>query len=245
MVDIHCHLLPGIDDGAASLEDAAAMCAQLVADGCRAVVATPHQRHDLWPNHDLDGLEALRRAVAELAPPGLEIALGAEIRVDSELPLDLERRLGIQSLAGSKHLLIEFDRREPLPPPGAAGLVHELVVMGWRPIVAHPELIAWLAEDLGTLAELVAAGARLQVTAMSVTGEFGRWAQERCRTLLNAGLVHFVASDAHSPRQRAPGLSRARRVLAERHGEEVAELLTATNPAAVLRDQPVAEEVPA
>src|SRR5262249_10825442 len=64
MVDIHCHLLPGIDDGATSFEDSAAMCEMLVADGCRAVIATPHQRHDLWPNHDLLALENLRRNVA-------------------------------------------------------------------------------------------------------------------------------------------------------------------------------------
>lgn len=244
MVDIHCHLLPGIDDGAADLEDSAAMCELLLADGCTAVIATPHQRHDLWPNHDLEMLEGLRLSVAERAPQGLDVRLGAEIRSDSELPAELESGHGLQPLAGGHHLLIEFDRREPLPQPGAAGLVHELVVMGWRPIIAHPELIPWLAEDPAATAELVARGARIQVTAMSVTGEFGRWAQERCRVLLNAGLVHFVASDAHSPRQRPPGLSRARHVLADRHGEEVAELLTRTNPLAVLLDQPVAEEVP-
>jgi len=244
MVDIHCHLLPGIDDGAPDLEDSATMCELLVADGCTAVIATPHQRHDLWPNHDLAELERLRQSVAERAPRGLDIRLGAEIRSDNELPAELENGHGLQPLAGGRHLLIEFDRREPLPQPGAEGLVYELVIMGWRPIIAHPELIPWLAEDLPAAAELVARGARLQVTAMSVTGEFGRWAQERCRALLNAGLVHFVASDAHSPRQRPPGLARARQVLADRHGEEVADLLTRTNPGAVLLDQPVPEEVP-
>jgi protein-tyrosine phosphatase len=239
MVDIHCHLLPGIDDGATSFEDSAAMCEQLVADGCRAVIATPHQRHDLWPNHDLAALEHLRRNVAEHAPASLEIHLGAEIRVDSEIPDELVRGGGLQPLAGGHHLLIEFDRREPPPGTGAVDLVHELVVLGWRPIVAHPELIAWLAEDLDTTTELVERGARLQVTAMSVTGDFGRFAQARCQRLLDAGLVHFVASDAHSPRQRPPGLSRARRLVAERHGEDVAVLLTATNPGAVLLDQDV------
>jgi len=243
MVDIHCHLLPGIDDGPAQLDDSAAMCAQLLADGCSAVIATPHQRHDLWPNEDLSELEALRRRVAELAPAGLAVHLGAEIRIDSELPADLEAGgAGIQPLAGGRHLLIEFDRREAPPMPGAVGLVHELTVLGWRPILAHPELIPWLAEDLETLGELVTSGARLQVTAMSVTGEFGRWAQERCRRMLEAGIVHFVASDAHSPRLRPPGLSRARQVIVERHGEILAERLTSTHPAAVVADLPVPQD---
>ncbi|MEO8504858.1 MAG: CpsB/CapC family capsule biosynthesis tyrosine phosphatase [Acidobacteriota bacterium] len=243
MVDIHCHLLPGIDDGPATMEDSLAMCAMLLEDGCDAVVATPHQRHELWPNEDLEALETLRAEVESRAPRGLSVHLGAEIRVNPELVADLANQsTGIQPLAGGRHLLIEFDRRQPPPAPGAAALVHELVVAGWRPILAHPELIPWLSEDLDELTALVRAGARCQVTAMSVTGEFGRWAHERCSGLLEAGLVHVVASDAHSPRRRPPGLRAAHRWLAEHHGDALAERLTTTYPAAVLLDGLIPED---
>ena len=188
-------------------------------------------------------MASLRAEVENRAREVLSVHLGAEIRVDPELVADLAAQAtGIQPLAGGRHLLIEFDRRQPPPAPGAVAFVHELAVAGWRPILAHPELIPWLSENLDELTALVLAGARCQVTAMSVTGDFGRWAHERCNALLEAGLVHVVASDAHSPRRRPPGLRTAHRWLAEHHSEALAERLTTTHPAAVLADEPIPED---
>lgn len=239
MIDIHAHLLPGIDDGPSELEEAVAMCRAATADGCTAVVATPHQRHGLWWNGDPERLEELRAAVAEAADGAPEVFLGAEVRVGEGLVEALEAwpRGGVTSLAGSRYLLLEFSRVQPDPDP--SGLVHELAVAGWRPVLAHPEEIEWLADDLRTLERLVFLGAALQITGASLTGGYGRRTADRARTLLDHGLVHFLASDAHDLRMRPPGLAAAAREVARRWGDDVAHLVTVTNPQAVLDDRPL------
>jgi protein-tyrosine phosphatase len=239
MIDIHAHLLPGIDDGPSSLREAAAMCRAAAADGCTDLVATPHQRHALWWNVDPAGLEALRGSVAAEVGGEIRLHLGAEVRIGEGLVESLDRwpRGGATSLAGSRYLLLEFSRSQPEPDP--ASLVHELVVAGWRPILAHPEEIEWLADDVPAIERLVSLGATLQITGASVTGAYGRRMLERAHTLLDHGLVHFLASDAHDLSMRPPGLAAAAREVARRWGEEVAELLTVTNPQAVLDDRPL------
>ncbi len=249
MIDLHCHILPAIDDGARTLDEAVAMCRAAAADGCSALVATPHQRRAAWWNCDRDALRELRRSLAAAIAdelPGLSILGGGEIRVDGEILAETEalaaaaRRdagTGLMALAGSRYLLLEFAPGEV--PEAAADLVHELSVAGWRPILAHPEHIPWLAGELGNVERLVALGACCQVTAMSVTGDFGRRAQAVALRLIEAGLAHFVASDAHDLERRPPGLSRARRAIAARWGEALADRLCTANPRAVIEDRPL------
>ena len=112
-------------------------------------------------------------------------------------------------------------------------------VAGWRPILAHPEQIHWLVDDLTLVERLVGLGAMLQVTGASVLGRYDRATRDRVRALLDAGLAHFLASDGHDLDARPPGLSAARAEVARRWGEEAAELLTETNPRAVLDDRPL------
>jgi protein-tyrosine phosphatase len=243
VIDLHCHILPGVDDGAASLADAVAMCRLAAADGCTAMVATPHQRHSSFPAATR---EALRAALAELtetlAGELPRLYMGAEVRVDSELIADLEQPGGeALALAGSRYLLLEFPRSEVGPPPEE--VVHELQLAGWRPVLAHPEVLPWL--EVPRLGGLVEAGAMLQLTAAAVTGDFGRFPHERAWELLEEGLVHFVASDSHSPTWRAPGLAKARALLERRLGAAVARLLVEENPACVLADVPLAATAPA
>ncbi len=249
MIDLHLHLLPGVDDGAQTLEQALAMARIAAADGCTALVATPHQRRDEWSNDDAERLAerlAELAALAERRPREAEgsvprLYLGAEVRVDSELLADLARpgRSGVLGLAGSRYLLLEFEPAGVGPDP--VDIVHELRAEGWWPIVAHPEVVPffWESED-EPLARLIDAGALFQVTAMSVTGEFGKGAKGRAWELLRAGCVQFVASDSHRPDWRPPGLATARRLLARELGEAMATDLTVTNPRAVLEDRPLA-----
>jgi protein-tyrosine phosphatase len=239
VIDLHCHILPGVDDGATSLADAVAMCRLAAADGCTAMVATPHQRHGSFPDATREALDA---ALAELTealggePP--ELWMGAEVRVDSELLADLETPAGkALALAGSHYLLLEFPRAEVGPAPEE--VVHEVLLAGWRPVLAHPEVIPWLG--VPRLGALVEGGALLQVTAAAVTAEFGRFPHQRVWELLEEGLVHFVASDSHSPTWRAPGLTLARAAIERRLGSGVARLLVEENPARVLADVPLAE----
>lgn len=241
MIDLHCHILPGVDDGAPSLEDALAMCRLAADDGCEAMVATPHQRRDPWWNDDVERLRGLaaqlQERTREALGDGFRVLLGGEIHVDRELLSEIERLPGgtILPLAGSRYLLLELDNWGS--PDAAVQLVHETTVAGWRPILAHPEFIPWLDFDL--LAHLVSLGATAQVTAMSVTGDFGRRPLQDTHRMIEAGLVHFLASDAHDVRRRPPGLGRACVMIASRWGNELAQRLVLDNPLAVLEDRPL------
>lgn len=239
MIDLHLHLLPGVDDGALDLDEAVAMCRQAAASGCVALVATPHQRHVGWWNTEVDRLEALRQQVERRVGPTPELFLGGEVRVDAELLGDLDRlrEEGVLSLAGSSYLLLELDRLGLGPDPET--VVHEVVVAGWRPIIAHPEFVPGIVRDPGLAERLVELGARLQVTAMTVTGGYGRPLQRLVERLFDAGLVHFVASDAHGLGGRPPGLDLAYRTIAGRWGEATARDVTVVNPRAVLDDRPL------
>jgi protein-tyrosine phosphatase len=241
MIDLHCHILPGIDDGPKTLEEAIAMCRLALADGCRAMIATPHQRRGRWWNGDRGAIANLVRDLQAALEPRMRILVGGEVHVDSELLAEVEKlpEGGICTLAGSRYLLIELDDR------GRAGeaisLVHEMAVAGWIPVVAHPEFIPWLAGDLELTARLVSLGARMQLTAMSVTGDFGKGPQADTHALLDAGLAHFVASDCHGTQRRPPGLRRAYQTIAGRWGANVAKRLVSDNPRAVVQNRPLPE----
>lgn len=225
-----------MDDGPAELATAVEMCRRAAADGCSALVATPHQRHPSFPNEDGSRIrEAFDRLVAAVGEE-LELFLGAEIHVDSELLSAVDELPDghLFPLAGSSYLLVEFGFSYPSLEPEST--VHELLVAGWRPILAHPEHIRYLGEDLERCTNLVAMGALLQVTAQSLLGGFGVVSRDTAWALVEAGLVHFVASDAHALDWRPPGLREVRDVLARRMGEELAERLTSDNPRRVLED---------
>ncbi len=239
MIDLHAHILPGIDDGADTFEEAVAMCFKAAREGCRGIVATPHQRHPRWWNNDTEALDRLRRELEEAVGDTLKIYSGGEVRVDSEFLDSIESgdRDGILPLAEGRHILVEFPRRDALSNPEET--VHELVVDGWFPVIAHPELIPWLADDLPKLERMVSLGGRLQLTAMSFTGDFGKSPREAARTLVDEGLAHFVASDCHGLNRRPPGLKSAFEHIAARWGHETAHRLTRENPTAVVENRPV------
>lgn len=239
MIDLHLHVLPGIDDGAADFAEARAMCRVAAADGIEALVATPHQRTPQWDNRDPAHLDALRRRLQEEVGERPTLLPGAEIRIDSDLLAEIEElgASGLVPLAGSRYLLLEFDRRDLHT--DAAALTHEVMLAGWVPIFAHPELIPLLIDDLPLMHRLAERGALFQITAMSITGEFGKRARDRAAALLDEGLVHVVASDAHGTDWRPPVLSRAQRAIAHGWGEEAATLLTHGNPEAVIANRAI------
>lgn len=239
MIDIHTHVLPGIDDGAADLDETLAMCRLAAAGGCEAVIATPHQRAPSWENTDRQALDALRARAQQAIGSELAIYAGGEIRIDSVLLDELESHpgSGLQTLAGSRYLLLEFSRRDP--PPDPLALTHELLIAGWRPIFAHPEMIPFLAADLDLVARLAAAGALFQITSMCLTGDIGPRVQSVCERMLERRLAHFVASDTHGREWRPPDLHRARQHIANRWGEGEARRLTEDNPRRILSDLPL------
>ena len=243
MIDIHMHVLPGVDDGPDRQREAVEMCRLAAAGGCEVIVATPHQRHYAWENSDSDLLVGLIEQLQAEVGPSPKLLLGAEIRIDSRLLEELDRfpSSGILSLAGTRYLLLEADRELPGPEP--MDLVHELSIRGWRPIFAHPEFIPSLCGDFQLIADLIAAGALMQITAGSLLGKFGRDSQRIVSRLLDAGHAHVLASDAHGARWRPPDLGEARAAIASRWGEETAWRLCVGHPRAIIQDRPLAEGI--
>ena len=213
------------------------MCLQAAAAGCSAIVATPHQRHPRWMNTDRDDLELLLSQIQNRVGPEPRLFLGAEIRIGDGLISDLQEisHAGLCPLADSSYLLVEFPRRQLTFDPYE--IIRAVRHAGWRPIVAHPEFVPGLAEDLSIAEGLVEAGALLQLTAMSITGDFGNHARCCVRELLDRDLAHFISSDSHDTDWRRPGLKRAWLAVASRWGEETAVRLTTDNPRAVVENQ--------
>lgn len=241
MVDLHTHVLPGIDDGADTLAEAAAMCRRAAAEGAEVVVATPHLRHAAFWNGDRGQLEDLLAQLADELAGEVEVVLGGEVALNSESIEELYALPGgdLPTLAGSRYVLVELDWHGL--GPDVSEVVYELGLRGLVPVIAHPERVRWLAGDLDLLESLVERGALLQLTAMSLTGEIGRRTQVLSESLLEAGLVHFVASDAHDLRVRPPGLLRAAAAVAARFGDETVRRLFVDNPRAVVDDRPLAD----
>lgn len=242
LVDVHCHVLPGVDDGAPDLEASLGMLRAATAGGTAVVVATPHQHPGRYPNEPAPLRAAHRRLIearqrlvdrGEVLP---EILLGAEVHLQDDLPRRVRdgERL---TLAGGPYLLLE------LPDVFAMSLVEELVyelrLADVVPVLAHPERCGGIVREPGRLRRLVGLGALAQVTAASVDGSFGQPCRQLTDSFLRAGLVHAVASDAHDLERRPPSLAAARRRVQELLGDEVARRLFVDNPLALAEGRPV------
>lgn len=239
MIDIHTHILPGIDDGATSMDEAVAMVDLAAQNGTQALIVTPHQRHWTWPNDDVPYLERLIEELRTRSPKVPAIHLGGEVRVDGAFLAELDDlgHYGRCTLAGSRYVLLEFSRSHlDLTPQH---VVTEVRAAGLYPIVAHPEFLPGLRSHFDMAMDLVAAGGLLQVTAMSLTGEFGPEAQKCTQRLVDEQLVHFIASDGHDLDFRPPELASAWQRVASHWGEPTAKLLMVDNPQAVLEDRKI------
>ena len=240
MIDLHCHILPGVDDGPSERAEALAICHRAAADGCTAMVATPHLRHRRWWNDDRVALELALADLRRELEGAIELFSGGEIALHGESYEEMLESLpggNLLSLAGSHYLLLELDWKGLGPDP--AEVVYEMRLKGYHSIIAHPERVDWLMEHPTLLGELENEGALFQVTAASITGDLGRGPQRAVQQLFDAGRVHFVASDAHGVDRRPPGLAAARRRVVETWGAEAAEAIFEHHPAAVLADRPL------
>jgi protein-tyrosine phosphatase len=232
MIDLHCHLLPGLDDGPATLDEALALARAVVADGITVSVVTPHihpGRYDLRRSALLGELQAFQRALAQARIP-LQVLLGAELRVSME-SLDLLTQGEVPyvgEVRGTPVLLLEMPHSHV--PAGCLKLVEKLLTLNIRPLIAHPERNKGIMDDPSRLDPFVAEGCWLQVTAASVVGEFGRSAQKLAHQLIDDDLVRVVASDAHNLDGRAPRMGAARQYIEQVWGSEVAQELTWQHP---------------
>ncbi len=230
--DIHCHLLPGLDDGASTLDDALAMAELAVADGIETIVATPHQ---LGNNASNSG-QTIRAAVVGFQQQldrrrvPLCVLPGADVRIEPGL-LEKIRSGEVVTLADHRrHVLLELPHGVYFP---LERLLRELASAGLSGILSHPERNRGIINQPGVLRPLVEHGCLMQVTAGSLTGDFGSQVQKFAESLVSQGLVHFVATDAHGTKTRPPILRRAFRRVTKLAGENAATDLCCRNPRAV------------
>ncbi len=219
MIDIHTHILPGIDDGARNEEQVLALARAAQLEGITDIVATPHHANGAYWNIAADVRELTRRTGELLQQHGIPIALhpGQEIRVHAELLDNWEKR-ELLTLADTPYMLLEMPTAEI--PSGMAELVYELTLQGVRPVIAHPERNEQAMREPVLLEELISLGAWGQVTTHSLLGLYGRSIEKASWSMMRSGLVHLVSSDAHHAERRGFRLAAAYAAIAERLGEE-------------------------
>lgn len=245
MIDLHSHILPGIDDGAPDLDVSLEMARIAVASGVTVLACTPHILPGAFDNSGPQirrAAEALQRHLDERAIP-LRLVTGADAHVVPNMVDGLQTG-EILSIADTRYVLVEPPHH--VAPPRIEHFFFELLAAGYAPIVTHPERLTWIETRYETLVRLSRAGVWMQVTAGSLTGAFGRRPKYWAERMLSEALVHILASDAHGARRRPPDLAAGRAAAAKWLGEEEAEQLVSVRPRAILENAaPSAVRAPA
>ena len=237
MIDIHCHLLPGIDDGAGDMDTALQLARLAVENGIEKAVLTPHIQAGLYENTHSGIQSALENYNLALrdADISLDVRAAAEVRITPEITWMIERgelpMLG--ELDGYKIFLLEFPHSHI--PPGSDRLIDRLLNHNIRPLIAHPERNKDVIRDVEKIRPFVSAGCLLQVTAGSVAGNFGEPVATVSRQLLENNWVHVLASDAHNSKHRPPDLGPGRAAAARIVGEDASWKLVQDNPWSIVK----------
>ena len=235
MIDLHCHILPGIDDGATDLAVSLAMARAFVADGVTVVACTPHILPGLYQNTGPDIRKATLTLQAAIDREGIPLKLvtGADVHMVPDLIAGL-RSGKLLSLADTRYLLVEPPHH--VAPARFEEFFFSLVMAGYVPILTHPERLSWIEAQFTTIQRMVRAGVWMQITAGSLTGAFGRNARHWANRMLDEGCVHILATDAHGIDRRPPNLGEGREWAAKRVGDAEAEHLVITRPLGILQN---------
>jgi len=235
LIDIHCHILPEVDDGPKSWEVSIEMCRMAVADGIRHIVATPHANERYA--YDRQYLTTLLDELRTRSGQTLEFTLGCDFHLSYE---NLERVLDQPqnyTIGGTNYLLIELSNYSI--PPQLADCFRRLGDRSLTPILTHPERNPILQQTPQRILEFADQGCLIQATASSLTGFWGERPEIITRWLLEHSALHILATDAHDTKRRVPILSEARAVAAKIVGAEHASALVEDNPGAIVRGQPI------
>jgi protein-tyrosine phosphatase len=240
MIDIHCHILPGLDDGPRTMDDALAMARMAVGDGIHTLVASTHITPGIYDNSP-DGIiaaaEAFRDCLNREEIP-LRIIPGAEVRMTPELIDPDDRCLRINR--DTPYFLFEFPF--DIVPPGSERLAEALLGKGWVPVIPHPERNRELQRRPEKLDPFLKMGCLVQITAMSLTGGFGPLPQTIAERFVTEGRAHLIATDAHNTERRPPILSRARNRAEELVGAEAARAMVFETPEKIVKGESIRSE---
>lgn len=238
MIDLHCHILPLVDDGSSGSEESLLMLVQAVTAGTTVMVATPHA--NLFSNNDcleeqmiLDRIDQLRRA-AQKEDLAIEILPGQEVCLEGDYRILLQEGRFL-TLNGSRYMLVEFDFRRN--DKEAMERLLTVQTAGYVPVLAHPERFLFLMENHKHACYLKENGILLQINSDSLFGEFGENTRETALWMLENRLADFVASDGHSPYSRIPVLESTHEYISERFSIEYADFLLESNPNNLLHNK--------
>ena len=241
MIDLHCHMLPGIDDGAPNLDTALEMARIAVADGIKMSACTPHIYPGLFDNTGeqiVRHVQALRTQLQE-AGIGLEITHGADIQLVPEMVRGLQSGR-MPTLHGSRYFL--FEPPHHTVPASFSLLLFDVLASGYTPVITHPERLTWLDDEHYLwFVDAARRGAWIQLTAGALTGRFGRRPKYWSERFLDDGLVHILATDAHEPRHRPPLLAEGRAAAERWVGPEEADMLVTGRTQAVIENREPAQ----
>lgn len=241
MVDIHHHLLPGLDDGSPDLETSVAMTRMAAEDGITHIVCTPHAsgHYTFQPELVAAKLQELRDAVrAENIP--VTIGQGCDFHINYENVEDALANPRKYTINGHHYLMVELP--DLMLPPSLDETFYRLKLAGMTPVLTHPERNPVLQKDTSKLKEWMRHGLLLQVTTSSVLGRMGKTAHRVAHEMLDNQWVHFLATDAHNLKSRPPRMREACDAVAEKYGREYADLLCTENPMAVFEGQPLGDQ---
>jgi len=236
MIDIHCHILPAIDDGPADLQETLEMLRIAARDGITHIVATPHYRHGESPTiqHIEEKIIQVRKEIIK-SSIDVELLGGADIRLTYELMEGIKMN-EIPTINNSRYFLLELP---DLIPPHLDDFLFETKLKGYVPVITHPERNYGLLSAYEKIDLIRDAGMLFQLTAMSVTGKLGRQIKKFTEYLLKRGYVDFIATDAHSPERRPPLLSKAYRETMDILDKTGADRIFIDNPKAVIENMEI------
>jgi protein-tyrosine phosphatase len=242
VIDLHSHYLYDVDDGARTLEDAVAMLRIAAEDGVEHMVATPHQFHPAGYHVEVplarERLAEVRTAAAADGI-GVELSLGAEIHFSENITDGLADGTLLPMAEGSRYFLFELPTTSVPAEEFLAEIVFGFQTKGFYPVLAHPERNFEIMADPKIAARLRERGVLMQLTAQSITGAFGRKTLKAAKKLVKWGVADVIASDAHNPDRRPPGLSEAVRTVAKWVGADRAERMVTETPRRILAGEEV------
>lgn len=238
MIDIHCHILPNVDDGSESLEESIAMAKIAESEGITKIVNTSHCHFDFKykKGNELKlELEKFNQVLKE-ENINIEVLLGNELYYTRDL-IERFNELDFFSMNNSKYILMEFS---PINfPKNIEDVIYEIKIRGYIPIIAHAERYKQVQEDVNIVLDCIKEGALIQVNASSILGKNGEKAEDTSKKLLDNNMVHFVATDAHSSNRRRPLIKDSYNYILKNYGKEVSEKLFIENPTAVIENRDI------